>query len=109
MMKRTACLSSVLFDEDVDDLQGEHLADLLLGKAGGSELGAGDLAICVLVHLRKGGLRHQVLRLGLGVIGLDQAVHVLYQPLHLLLVDRSVAVHVEYAENFLEHLFWCSV
>ena len=53
--------SSVLFDEDVDDLEGEHLAELLLRQAGGGELGTGDLPVRVLVHLCEGGLRDQIL------------------------------------------------
>ena len=101
--------SSVLLDKDVDDLEREHLTDLLLRQAGGGELGAGDLPVRVLVHLCEGGLCHQILRLGLRIVGLYQAVHVLYQPLHLLLIDRAVAVHVENAENFLQNLLWGSV
>ena len=75
-----------------------------LGEAGGRELRTGDLAVAVLVHLGEGGLGYQVLRLGLGVLGLDQAVHVLDQPGHLLLRDRAVAVDVEDTEDLVENL-----
>ena len=43
----------VVFNKDVDNLEGEHLAELLLAHAGGDELLRGDLSIFILVHLSK--------------------------------------------------------
>ena len=44
----------IVFDEDVDHLQGEHLAELLLGHAGSNKLISCDLSVFILIHLSKG-------------------------------------------------------
>ena len=49
-------------------------------------------------------LGHQICRTEVGVLPLQQPIHVLHESLHLLLADAAITVDVEQPEDLLENV-----
>jgi len=98
-------------NENVHDLQCEHLTKLLLSQDSCNKLFARHLSIFVDIHLSKGLfcdllLAHLVLVL---VLDLNEAIEVCDEPLHLFLSDRPVTVHVKHSEDLGKHILGSSI
>jgi len=86
--------------EQLNDLHGEQLAELVVPEDAGDELVAGDAAVPVSVHLVPAGVRDLLLAQALlhPRLGHDPR-HVVHQLPQLRLGDHTVVVHVKYSEN----------
>eukprot|EP00091_Calanus_sinicus_P025525 TRINITY_DN9786_c0_g1_i1.p2 TRINITY_DN9786_c0_g1~~TRINITY_DN9786_c0_g1_i1.p2 ORF type:complete len:106 (+),score=19.75 TRINITY_DN9786_c0_g1_i1:97-414(+) len=87
-----------IINENVNNLQGDHLADLFLAHASFHKLILRHLSIFILVHLCKCSLCNQVLGSNIWILSLKKAIHVLDQLVHLLDRNDSITVHIKHTE-----------
>jgi len=96
----------VLGDEDVDDFQSEHRAELLLGHASLDELALRHRSVVVLVHLVKRCLDEDLLAGLICIRFVDQQKKILDYLLKLFQCYRPVVIDVKDAEYLLEIFLW---
>merc|ERR1712227_358802 len=113
MIKITLVMSILtillILNKNINNFYSQHLTELFPTHTRRSKFVEGNFTILILVHLGKCRLGDHVLGCHVGVLSLQQAVHVHDQPLHLLIGNGPVAVHVEHPEDLTQDLLGGSV
>ena len=118
---REIILFLIFLTENINNLESQDPADLLLAKTSLDKLLLCDPPILILVHFSEGRLRQEFLRLKVGIFSLQESVHVLqyngdqrwdcgsgscylYDLVHLYCCDNTVTIEVKHSENLTHHL-----